>query len=372
MGCQRIGDMRSVNRAREKRDLRGLTRLQLSEYLQSLDIPSSRAAHLFSWLYKLGSSDFSGLGGLLKKEYRDKLASASYLSSLELAQVERSEDGTVKYGFVLDDGAVIESVMIPAEGRNTLCISSQVGCAMGCKFCLTGLMGFERNLRPSEMVNQVMAVMEHMAQSGMTSVPAREIINNLVFMGMGEPLANYEHLITALTILMDERGFEFTERRVTVSTCGIVPRIEDLGRDIRVNIAVSLHAADDMTRSMLMPINQKYSVAQLLNACRSYPLAKKKVILFEYILIKGVNDSLDDAKQLAEKLTGISCRINLMPFNECDGLPYKCSEQECVIAFQEVLREAGLIALVRNSRGADISAACGQLASKTKADKKKT
>jgi 23S rRNA (adenine2503-C2)-methyltransferase len=281
-------------------------------------------------------------------------------------RLERSKDGTMKYGFCLEDGAVIESVLIPSEGRNTLCVSSQVGCAMGCRFCLTGAMGLKRNLRPAEMVNQVVAVIQHLIQTAGTRAPAREIINNLVFMGMGEPLANYDNLITALTILMDELGFEFTERRVTVSTCGIVPKIEDLGRDVRVNLAVSLHAGDDATRSMLMPINRQYPVDRLLAACRSYPLARKKVILFEYVLIEGVNDSIDDAQQLAEKLTGIPCRINLMPFNECEELPYKCPDRQQVKAFQAVLRQAGLLALVRNSRGADISAACGQLASGSK------
>lgn len=362
--------MKGVNRAAEKIDLRDLTRTQLAEYIHTLGIPSSRAADLFSWLYQLGSSDLSQLVSL-KKEFRDKLQLKSYISSFAAAQVERSKDGTVKYGFVLDDGAVIETVLIPGDGRHTLCISSQVGCAMGCKFCLTGGMGLKRNLRPGEMVNQVVAVLEHLAQEGMTKVQAREIINNLVFMGMGEPLANYDNLIIALNILMDERGFEFTERRVTVSTCGIVPRMADLCRDARVNLAVSLHTVDNTTRSTLMPVNRKYSVDELLDACRSYPLPRKKVILFEYILIQGVNDSLEDAKELAERLSGIACRINLLPFNESAELPYKSPEQERIKDFQGLLRKAGFIALVRKSRGADISAACGQLAKGAAARKKR-
>jgi 23S rRNA (adenine2503-C2)-methyltransferase len=354
--------MPDVNRV-EKRDLRGLTLARLAQHLRSLEIPESRAAFLFSRLYQLGSVDISQLGGL-KKEYRQKLAAASYVSALKPAEIERSADGTVKYGFILADGAVIEAVLIPGAGRYTLCLSSQVGCAMACSFCLTGAMGFQRNLMPAEMVNQVVAVMEHMRQSAMSSAPPRKIINNLVFMGMGEPLLNYDNLLTALTILMEERGFEFTERRVTVSTCGIVPKIEALGREARVNLAVSLHAADDTSRTRLMPINRKYPLERLLEACRAYPLGKKKVILFEYILIAGVNDAGADAERLAEILSGIPCRINLMPFNESEDLPYKSASLQRIEAFQAVLRKAGLLALVRNSRGADISAACGQLASR--------
>jgi 23S rRNA (adenine2503-C2)-methyltransferase len=298
----------------------------------------------------------------MKKEIRCLLADQAGITRLEPAQVELSRDGTVKFAFQLGDGAAIESVLIPADGRHTLCVSSQAGCAMGCRFCLTAGMGFQRNLTPSEIVNQVLAVQEHLIRSGLVRPTTRQLIDNLVFMGMGEPLANYDNLITSLLILMDDQGQGFSERRVTVSTCGLVPGIRDLGRDIRVNLAVSLHAADDATRSGLMPINRTYGVDELLRACREHPLSNRQVIFFEYLLIEGLNDSAEDARTLAEKLRGIPCRINLLEYNESATLPYRRSPERKVTAFKEILHAAGFRALVRNSRGADISAACGQLA----------
>jgi 23S rRNA (adenine2503-C2)-methyltransferase len=350
-----------------KTDLRDLTYSRLAEYMEGLGLPSSRARFVFAWLQRPGTRDFSQMADV-KREIRATLAEHAVISSLVPAAVEQSQDGTVKFAFELDDGAVVECVLIPEKGRHTLCVSSQAGCAMGCRFCLTGGMGFRRNLRPAEIVGQVIAVMEYMIGAGVVRTTPRELINNLVFMGMGEPLANYDNLIAALRILMDERGLEFTERRITVSTCGIVPRIRDLGNDIRVNLAVSLHAADDETRSRIMPVNKAYGVDDLLAACRSFPLPGKKVILFEYILIKGINDSADDARKLAEKLHGIPCRINLLPYNATQALHYECPDEEHILQFQKILRDAGYRTFIRSSRGADISAACGQLASTGKRD----
>lgn len=300
---------------------------------------------------------------IVKREIRQVLQDNAFISQLTTFQVETSQDGTVKFGFQLHDGEKIESVLIPGPKRHTLCVSSQVGCAMGCQFCLTGGMGFVRNLEPAEIVGQVVTVMEHMVQNGVLRATPRELINNLVFMGMGEPLANFDHLLTALNILMDKKGLEFTERRITVSTCGIVPRINDLGQAVSVNLAISLHAADDQTRDQLMPVNRTYPLNRLLKACRDYPLAPGKVILIEYILFQGVNDSAAAARLLANQLQGIPCRINLMPFNESEALPFRCPDQQTIKAFQHILRQAGFTTLIRNSRGADISAACGQLAS---------
>ena len=234
---------------------------------------------------------------------------------------------------------------------------------MGCRFCLTAGMGFQRNLTPAEIVNQVAAAQEHLIRSGVVRATTRQLIDNMVFMGMGEPLANYDHLIAALTILMDEQGHGFSERRITVSTCGLVPRIRDLGRETRVNLAVSLHAADDRTRSSLMPVNRTYGVDQLLAACRAYPLSTKQVVFIEYVLIGGVNDSAADARKLAGKLQGLHCRINLLPYNESPSLPYRCSPETNIAAFQKILHDHGFRTLIRNSRGSDISAACGQLVS---------
>jgi 23S rRNA (adenine2503-C2)-methyltransferase len=344
-----------------KTDLKNLSLPQLADFLESIGLPGGRARHIFAWLMRPGSHDLSEMAEV-KKEIRDQLSAKARISTLTLAKVEESEDGTLKYAFGLDDGAVVESVLIPEGDRHTLCLSSQVGCAMACAFCLTGRMGFKRNLHPGEIVNQVLAVMEDLVARGIKRDTPRELINNLVFMGMGEPLANYDNLITTLAILMAGEGLGFTERRVTVSTCGIVPRILDLGRDARVNLAISLHAADDDIRSALMPVNRSYGVDDLLAACRNYPLAPKRVILVEYILIKDVNDSPAQALLLVAKLAGISCRINLLPYNECEDLPYTRPAEETILVFQKVLRDAGFITLVRQSRGSDISAACGQLA----------
>ncbi|MCB2183242.1 MAG: 23S rRNA (adenine(2503)-C(2))-methyltransferase RlmN [Desulfobulbaceae bacterium] len=345
-------------------DLTNLTRHQLSEFLSGLGLPSSRSSQVFAALQRPGICNFSQMVDV-KRDLRLLLAEHADICRLSLDKVEQSRDGTIKYAFRLSDGNLIESVLIPAEGeRHTLCVSSQVGCAMGCKFCLTGTMGFTRNLQASEIVNQVFGVIAHMIDGGVRRTTVREYINNLVFMGMGEPLANYENLSCALDILMDEKGLEFTERRITVSTCGIVPKIKKMATDLRVNLAISLHAADDKTRSGLMPVNTAYPLENLLAVCRDYPLAKKKVILIEYILLKGINDRESDALQLAEKLTGLSCRINLLPYNESESLPYRCPEEEDIAGFQSILRQAGFRTFIRSSRGADISAACGQLAGK--------
>ncbi|MEW6519301.1 MAG: 23S rRNA (adenine(2503)-C(2))-methyltransferase RlmN [Thermodesulfobacteriota bacterium] len=346
-----------------KTDLRDLTCSGLAAYMEGLGLPASRARFVFAWLQRPGVRDFAQMADV-SREIRATLAGHAVISSLTSAQKEESRDGTVKFAFTLQDGAVVESVLIPEKGRHTLCVSSQAGCAMGCRFCLTGAMGLRRNLRPAEIVGQVLAVLEHMLAAGVKRTTHRELINNLVFMGMGEPLANYDKLLAALRILMDGHGLEFTERRITVSTCGIAPRIRDLGRDVRVNLAVSLHAADDETRSRLMPVNRTWGVDELLAACRSFPLPGRKVILFEYILIKGINDAEADALRLAGKLRGIPCRINLLPFNECESLSYRCPEEQHILRFQKILRDAGYRTFIRSSRGADISAACGQLASR--------
>jgi 23S rRNA (adenine2503-C2)-methyltransferase len=347
--------------AAPKTDLKNLTLPQLADFLASLGLPPGRARHIMAWLMRPGSHDLSAMA-TVKKEIRDRLREQARTSTLTPAKVEVSADNTRKYLFVLEDGAQIESVLIPEGERHTLCLSSQVGCAMACAFCLTGRMGLTRNLLPGEIVNQVLAVMEDMVARGISRGTHREFINNLVFMGMGEPLANYDNLITALTILMAEEGLGLTRRRITVSTCGSVPRIADLGRAGLVNLAISLHAVDDAIRSQLMPVNRSYGVDRLLAACRDYPLAKKGVILVEYILLRDVNDAPEQARALAARLTGLSCRINLLPYNECAELPYGRPAEETILAFQKVLRDAGYNTLIRQSRGSDISAACGQLA----------
>lgn len=350
-----------------KKDLKNLSLVQLGRYLESLGLPAGRARHIMAWLMRPGSRHLRDMTQL-NRQMRCRLAEQACISSLRPARVEVSKDGTRKYAFRLSDGAIIESVLIPEGERHTLCLSSQVGCAMACAFCLTGRLGLRRNLLPSEMVNQVLAVMEDMVAGGIRRPTHRQLINNLVFMGMGEPLANYDHLIRTLTILMADQGLGFSGRRLTVSTCGLVPRIIDLGRRLPVNLAISLHAVTDELRSRLMPVNKRYGLDALLAACRCYPLAKRGVILFEYILIKDINDFPDQARLLAAKLAGIPCRINLLPYNECEELPYGRPPEETIVAFQEILRAAGFTTLIRRSRGHDISAACGQLAGKAGVD----
>ena len=343
----------------EKKDLTNLSLPQLTEFLLSLGLPKYRGIQVFAWLYRPHITDFAQMTDL-SKELRQTLDARASITWPQIAEIERSKDGTVKYGFKLQDDNYIEAVLIPEEDRNTLCVSSQVGCAMGCEFCLTGNIGFKRNLTPGEMVGQVVRVRDWLLETP-GNTPA---LNNLVFMGMGEPLANFDNLLVALDILTEQRGLDFSERRITVSTCGLVPKIMELGQKTKVNLAVSLHSVDDAVRSKLMPINNKYPVAALLEACRNFPMPKRKRIMFEYILIRDLNDSKADAEILAQKLNGIPCKINLLPFNECEGLPFRRSSDETIELFQQALWKAGYTVLIRSSRGADISAACGQLAGK--------
>jgi 23S rRNA (adenine2503-C2)-methyltransferase len=338
-------------------DLKNLTLPQLTDFVRQLGMADYRADQIFSWLYRPGITSFDQMTDI-KKELRAQLAQKAIISRLVPEVIERSQDGTVKYGFRLHGGGVIESVLIPDGERRTLCVSSQVGCGMGCTFCLTGTMGFGRNLQPSEIVGQVVAALEQIRTEDGGE------LNNLVFMGMGEPLANFNNLVDALDILTDPRGLAISGRRITVSTCGIVPRIKSLGNQTAVNLAVSLHSVDDAIRSRLMPINETYNVEALLAACQEFPLPPRRRIMFEYIMIKGLNDSIADARQLAKKLHGIRCKINLLPFNAIEGFPYERPSRETIEAFQQVLCDAGYTTLIRESRGADISAACGQLAVK--------
>ncbi|KPK23140.1 MAG: 23S rRNA (adenine(2503)-C2)-methyltransferase [Desulfobacterales bacterium SG8_35_2] len=342
-----------------KKNLTNLSLLCLTEFLVSLGLPKYRGIQVFSWLYRPKITDFSQMTDLSKK-LRETLAARACFTWPQIAEVERSRDGTVKYGFKLDDDNYIEAVLIPEEGRNTLCVSSQVGCAMACGFCLTGSIGFRRNLTPGEIVGQVVRVRDWLLDTN--DLPNG--LNNLVFMGMGEPLANFDNLLIALEILTQQRGLDFSERRITVSTCGLVPQIIELGQKTKVNLAVSLHSVDNSIRSKLMPINKKYRVAELLEACRNFPMPKRKRIMFEYILIKDLNDSEADAELLAQKLKGIPCKINLLPYNESAGQPFKRPSDVRIELFQKALWKAGYTVLVRSSRGADISAACGQLAGK--------
>ena len=344
-----------------KTDLRNLTQGEIVHFVESLGQPAFRGRQIMAWLYRPGISDFSQMTDLAK-EFRLKLAEHAYISQFYDPLIERSSDGCVKFAFTLDDGKIIESVLIPESDRNTLCVSAQVGCAMNCSFCLTATMGFIRNLSPSEIVNQVCAVGDFLRGEPKGKLIGPDRVTNLVFMGMGEPLNNLKSLIKSISILTEQRGLDMTNRRITVSTCGIVNKMMELGEQTDVNLAVSLHAVDDKTRDSLMPVNNRFSLEELLQACRDYPMAKRKRIMFEYILLKGINDSDEDARELARILRDIPCKINLLPYNESPGLPFKSPSGNRVYAFQKIIRDAGYSVFIRTSRGEDISAACGQLA----------
>ncbi|HIJ79113.1 MAG TPA: 23S rRNA (adenine(2503)-C(2))-methyltransferase RlmN [Deltaproteobacteria bacterium] len=339
----------------DKPNLKNFTQQELTDWVVQLGMKSFRGKQIFCWLYRPDITDFSQMTDI-SKEVRSQLAEKSFFSNLQPEIEERSKDGSVKYAFRLEDGKVIESVLIPEEERLTLCVSSQVGCAMGCRFCLTGTMGFVRNLSPAEIVGQVQSISEIVKKQGYNR------INNLVFMGMGEPLANFDNLITALSNLMNQNGLDFSSRRITVSTCGLIPKIKELGEKVPVNLAISLHAADNETRNKLMPVNATYPVDELLAACRAYPLPNRRKIMIEYIMLKDINDSPKDAKLLIKKLHKLAAKVNLLPYNENKVFDFKSPPRERVEQFQTILRDAGITALLRESRGSDISAACGQLA----------
>ena len=275
-------------------------------------------------------------------------------SRLPVVKTEQSRDGSKKFLFRLIDGNHIETVLIPEKNHHTLCISTQVGCAQNCKFCLTARGGFVRNLSPGEIIAQVRDVRAAMAHP--------EHLKNIVLMGMGEPLANYSNVIKALdTMRNGDHGLKISARKITISTAGLVPKLADLGRDTDVNLAISLNASDNKTRSMLMPINRRYPIEELIRACRQYPLAPRREITFEYILINGVNDSMEDADRLAGLLRPVKAKVNLIPFNEHPDSAFRRPEEQTVDRFLERLHQAGYTAIVRYSKGQDISAACGQL-----------
>jgi len=342
-------------------DLRNLDQEGLVRFVVSLDQPPFRARQMMPWIYRPGVTEIAEMTDLAKS-FRSVLEEHAYISRFTDPLLERSADGTVKFGFRLQDGHLIESVLIPEPDRNTLCISSQVGCAMHCAFCLTGTMGIVRNLTPAEIVNQVCAARDHLLAEPEGSLEGPRAVTNLVYMGMGEPLNNLENVLTSLSILTEQKGLDLTGRRITVSTCGIVPKMHELGSRSTANLAISLHAVDDETRNMLMPVNRAYPLGELLEACRTYPMPKRRRIMFEYLMLEGVNDSAAEARELARMLRKIPCKINLLQYNTCPPLPFRGSPMERILAFQKILMDAHYSVFIRSSRGADILAACGQLA----------
>ncbi|MCC6712022.1 MAG: 23S rRNA (adenine(2503)-C(2))-methyltransferase RlmN [Candidatus Dadabacteria bacterium] len=333
-------------------NIKDLSPAELGEFVSGKGIQPYRARQIGKWIYVRGVSSFDEMTDL-SKDLRETLKSAFAVGdSIELAGEQVSKDGTRKYLFRLSDGNRIESVLIPDKKRNTLCVSSQAGCALGCTFCLTGTVGKIRNLKPSEIIDQYLMVNRFTNGS----------VTNIVFMGMGEPLDNIDNLVRALENLTDRNGPALSPRRITVSTSGLAPRIKELGDRISVNLAVSLNAPTDEIRNKIMPINKRYPIKELLKASVNFPVPPRKALMFEYVMLSGVNDSDKDAYDLGNLLSGINCKLNLIPFNEAQPLPYKSPSMERVLRFQEIVISFGINVRIRKNRGRDILGACGQLA----------
>ncbi|MGD9102315.1 MAG: 23S rRNA (adenine(2503)-C(2))-methyltransferase RlmN [Desulfobacterales bacterium] len=340
----------------EKQNILELEQAELVAWLEDQGVEAYRADQILKWIYTRQTDSFDRMTDL-SQDLRARLADQFTIDCLTTEHIATSKDGTRKYVFQLKDGKRIESVLIPERDHYTLCISSQVGCAQDCGFCLTAQMGFQRNLSRAEIVSQVRDIKNDLQDP--------KSLTNLVFMGMGEPLANYRNLVAAIQIITDGRfGFGFAGRRVTVSTAGLASRLADLGRDTRVSLAVSLNATDNDTRSRLMPINRKFPIEKLLEACRHFPLRGGRRITFEYVLLKDVNDSADDARRLAKLLRPIKSKINLIPFNSYPGSPYQRPHEDTIFRFQKILIDKNYTVMIRRSKGQDISAACGQLAAR--------
>ena len=333
-------------------DLKGLDTQEMEQWAVDQGFEPFRARQIRQWLFKKLVTSFEEMTNL-PKNLRTLLEEKAVITALECVKTQESDDGTKKYLFRLQDGHLIESVLIPERNHYTCCISSQVGCAMDCRFCLTAKQGLKRNLSPSEIIEQVIHVKR--------SVPDQDQVRNIVFMGMGEPLANYEAVKKTTINLMNDDGLNFSKRRITLSTCGLVPGIERLGREMNIKLAVSLNAPDDEIRDVLMPVNRKYPLKKLIEACRTFPLHKGERITFEYVLIKEINDRDQHARNLAKLLGGIRSKINLIPLNPHKGTRMLPPSEETVLRFQDILLKKHLTAIVRKSRGRDILAACGQL-----------
>jgi len=335
-------------------NLAELDRTEIEAAFAERDVARFHGRQVFRWIHARGVTDFAQMTDL-SQELRAKLAETLTVATPALETRQTSEDGTTKFLLKLADVRHIEAVYIPDTPAQTFCISTQVGCAMGCAFCLTGKMGLVRNLSAGEIAGQV-RVLAH--ATGLAGTPF-----NIVLMGMGEPLHNYDATMKALQLVGSEEGLNVSPRRVTLSTVGVLPGLEKLAREAYMpNLAISLHATTEAQRDLLVPINRKYSLAQLMDACRKFPLKKRSRITFEYVMVAGVNDSVEDARRLVRLLNGLKAKVNLLPLNEAAGIPYSRPSDEQVDAFAQVLANAHITVSVRKSRGRDIRAACGQLA----------
>ena len=342
-------------------NLLGLDRSALEDFFESIGEKKFRATQVMKWIHQLGVTDFQQMNNL-SKDLRNQLAETSCIQNLHVTQDLISKDGTRKWLLQLNDGNHIEAVFIPEDDRGTLCVSSQVGCALDCSFCSTGRQGFNRNLTTAEIISQVWLAAHLLEEE---KKPGRKI-TNVVMMGMGEPLLNFDNTIMAVRIMMDDFAYGLSKRRVTVSTAGVVPAIDRLGDTLDMRLAVSLHASNDELRDELVPINKKYPLKELMAACRRF-IDKQNTrsrITFEYVMLDGINDQPEHARELIKLLKGIPTLMNLIPFNPFEGSGYRTSSKNAVSRFREILQNSGMTTVVRKTRGEDIDAACGQLAGK--------
>ncbi len=348
-----------------RRELVGMTREQLTAEMVAIGEKPFRAKQLWHWIYHQGVTDFAAMN-TIAKPLQARLAEKFAIGRPGVTTEQTSSDGTRKWLFKFRDGQEVETVYIPDHERGALCISTQVGCTLSCTFCHTGTQKLVRNLSVAEIVGQFMAARDSYGEWPTPKGEEGRRLSNIVVMGMGEPLYNYENIAAALTIIMDHEGIALSRRRITLSTSGVVPMMDLCGAELGVNLAVSLHAVTDELRNEIVPLNRKYPIAELLAACRRYPGASNaRRITFEYVMLRGVNDSLAEAHELVRLLADIPAKVNLIPFNPWPGSPYKTSTPEAVRGFAEVLNDAGYSSPIRRPRGRDIQAACGQLKTAT-------
>jgi len=341
-------------------NLLNFDRQGMTDFFVELGEKPFRATQMLKWIYQFGLSDFDQMTNL-SKAMREKLSSIAKVSVPDIIEQQESDDGTIKWLFSLENGNAIETVFIPENDRGTLCVSSQIGCALECSFCSTAQQGFNRNLSTAEIIGQVWA-----ANQAMKVMPRNQrVISNVVLMGMGEPLLNFNNVVAAMNIMMDDNAYGLSKRRVTISTSGVVPALERLKAVSDVALAVSLHATNNELRNELVPINKKYPIKQLLNACKFYVQGEhKRKVTFEYVMLDGVNDKPQHARELIELIKDIPSKVNLIPFNPFPDSKYKCSSPQAIDKFRHILMKAGVISTTRKTRGDDIDAACGQLAGK--------
>ena len=340
------------------KNIRDYTLPDLEEEMILIGEKKFRAKQIFAWLFR-GVSSFEEMTDL-SKELIKKLEENYYIENIVGSKFQKSKDGTIKFLFTLRDGNAIESVMMKYKYGNTACVSNQVGCKMGCNFCASARIGFVRSLTPGEIISQILEIEKHTGEK----------ISNVVFMGIGEPLDNYDNVMKAISIINDPKGFNIGARHISISTCGIVPKIRQLADEIELqcNLCISLHSSKDDVRSSMMPINNRYKIAELIDACKYYIEKTNRRITFEYALVDGVNDSKEDAIHLAKLLKGMLAHVNLIPINKIKDGIYEKSSTEKILAFRDLLNEKGIVATVRRELGSDISAACGQLVRQQKED----